>query len=73
MKSLVHGSLLLFVPKEFWYIVVTFFVWRMLDIIKPFPARQAERLNGGWGIVLDDVVSGIYTIIFIQILILIIN
>ncbi len=40
--------------------VVGFFVFRVLDIIKPFPAAQSEALPGGWGIVLDDVVAGIY-------------
>lgn len=36
---------------------VVFF--RIFDMTKPFPARHAERLPGGWGIVLDDVVAGI--------------
>ena len=40
--------------------IVGFFVFRILDIIKPPPARQAEALPGGWGIVADDVVVGIY-------------
>ena len=37
-----------------------FFVFRALDIVKPPPARQLEALPGGWGIVVDDVVAGIY-------------
>ncbi len=40
--------------------IVGFFVFRILDIIKPPPVRQAEALSGGWGIVADDVVAGIY-------------
>jgi len=32
-----------------------------LDSINPFPARQAERLDGGVGIVLDDIISAVYT------------
>ena len=40
--------------------IVGFFVFRILDIIKPPPARQVEALPGGWGIVGDDVVVGIY-------------
>ena len=40
--------------------IVGFFVFRILDIIKPPPARQVEALSGGWGIVADDVVVGIY-------------
>lgn len=38
-----------------------FAVFRLLDIVKPFPARRIEqRLPGGWGVVLDDVAAGIY-------------
>ena len=37
-----------------------FVLFRILDIIKPPPARQVEALRGGWGIVGDDVVVGIY-------------
>jgi phosphatidylglycerophosphatase A len=40
--------------------IVGFFLFRVLDIVKPAPARQCERLPGGWGIVLDDLVAGIY-------------
>ncbi|HUK31669.1 MAG TPA: phosphatidylglycerophosphatase A [Candidatus Acidoferrum sp.] len=37
-----------------------FILFRVFDIWKPFPARQAERLPGGWGIMTDDWVAGIY-------------
>ena len=40
--------------------IVGFVVFRILDIIKPPPARQVEVLPGGWGIVADDVIAGIY-------------
>jgi len=35
-------------------------LFRLIDIMKPFAARQAERLPGGWGIMLDDVIAGAY-------------
>lgn len=41
-------------------IVVGFFLFRVMDIIKPFPGRRAEKIPGGTGIMLDDVVAGIY-------------
>ena len=41
-------------------VVIAFFAFRAFDIVKPFPARQCERFGGGWGIMLDDVVAGIY-------------
>ena len=37
-----------------------FLLFRLMDIVKPFPARDFERLPGGWGIVADDVMAGIY-------------
>ncbi len=37
-----------------------FILFRVFDIWKPFPARQAEALPGGWGIMTDDWVAGIY-------------
>lgn len=49
-----------FLPYGVWTAVAGFLVFRVLDIVKPPPARQCERLPGGWGIVLDDVVAGIY-------------
>ncbi len=49
-----------FLPPDLWTIIVGFFVFRALDIIKPAPARQLEALPGGWGIVVDDVMAGIY-------------
>jgi phosphatidylglycerophosphatase A len=37
-----------------------FILFRVFDIWKPFPARQAESLPGGWGIMADDWIAGIY-------------
>jgi phosphatidylglycerophosphatase A len=41
--------------------VIGFFVFRALDVIKPFPAGRLEHLHGGSGIMLDDVMAGIYS------------
>jgi phosphatidylglycerophosphatase A len=40
--------------------LVAFILFRLLDIWKPAPARQLEGLPGGWGIVADDVMAGVY-------------
>ena len=37
-----------------------FLVFRLADIVKPYPAARLEALPGGWGIVMDDVVAGLY-------------
>jgi phosphatidylglycerophosphatase A len=44
-------------------LVVGFLLFRFFDIVKPAPARQLEKVPGGWGIILDDVVAGIYAAI----------
>jgi len=46
-----------------WLLAVAFVSNRVLDIIKPPPARQAQALHGGLGIVLDDVVSSLYALL----------
>ena len=40
--------------------VAGFFIFRILDILKPPPARASEKLPHGWGVVMDDVIAGIY-------------
>jgi phosphatidylglycerophosphatase A len=41
--------------------VVGFFIFRVLDVVKPPPARRLEDLHGGPGIMFDDVMAGIYS------------
>lgn len=43
--------------------LVAFFWFRVTDIVKPSPAREAENLPGGWGITLDDVIAGVMSLI----------
>ena len=45
------------------YLLLGFILFRAFDIWKPFPARQAESLPGGWGIMADDWVAGVYAAI----------
>ena len=59
----------LFLPKTTGIIIITFFLWRALDIIKPYPARKLENIKGGFGIMIDDVVSGFYTLIIMQVVV----
>lgn len=49
-----------FAPLSLIYLFVGFLLNRVLDIIKPPPARQAQALRAGWGIVVDDLISGVY-------------
>jgi phosphatidylglycerophosphatase A len=45
--------------------VAGFILFRFFDIIKPFPAGRCERIAGGWGIMLDDVVAGTYSLLLL--------
>ncbi|MDI6779896.1 MAG: phosphatidylglycerophosphatase A [Bacteroidota bacterium] len=58
---------LIFLPKTILVVLSAFIIFRILDIIKPYPARHSERLKNGWGIMVDDVISGVYTNIILQI------
>ncbi len=59
----------LLLPKTVGIIIITFFLWRALDIFKPYPARKLENLNGGLGIMTDDVVSGFYTLFIMHLVV----
>lgn len=43
-----------------WWILLSFVLFRLADIVKPLPANRLQRVPGGWGIVLDDLVAGFY-------------
>lgn len=51
---------LLFLPLTPTMAVAGFLLFRVLDVFKPYPARQFESLPGGWGIMTDDLMAGIY-------------
>jgi phosphatidylglycerophosphatase A len=51
---------MLALPITPWTVAGGFFMFRLFDILKPPPAARAERLPGGLGIVLDDLIAGVY-------------
>ena len=58
---------LLFLPASGVYIVTGLVLFRFFDIVKPLYIRKAEKLPGGWGVMLDDVLAGICANILLQI------
>jgi len=56
------------VPKTTPFIILGFFLFRFFDIVKPPPIRLLERVKGGYGVVLDDVLAGVYSNIILQII-----
>jgi phosphatidylglycerophosphatase A len=52
---------LLMLPKDKWYVMlVAFFIFRAADIVKPPPAKKFDTMHGGFAIMMDDVIAGIY-------------
>jgi phosphatidylglycerophosphatase A len=47
-------------------LVAGFLLFRVFDIVKPYPANRLERLHGGFGIMADDVMAGIYANLALQ-------
>ncbi len=62
---------LLFLPKKILISILAFAIWRVFDIIKPFPVRRLENLPGGYGIMMDDIAAGIYSLILVHLILLI--
>lgn len=60
---------MLWIPKTIHFVIVGFFLFRFFDILKPFPIRRLEkRIKGGFGVVLDDVLAGVYANIILHFL-----
>ena len=63
---------MLWLPKTIFSVITGFFLFRFFDIFKPFPIRRMEKKwKGGWGVVLDDVMAGVYANILLHIIYLI--
>jgi phosphatidylglycerophosphatase A len=60
----------LFVPMTPLTVIIGFSFYRLLDIIKVPPAGMVEKAGGGWGIMLDDLVSAVYTNLILQIVLI---
>lgn len=60
-----------FLPKTVLVYVAAYILFRVLDVLKPFPARRLESVPGGLGVVLDDVVAGLYANVLIRIMLLV--
>ncbi|MCP8686112.1 phosphatidylglycerophosphatase A family protein [Marinobacterium sedimentorum] len=60
---------MLFVPVQWYWILAGFALFRLFDIWKPWPIRVVDqKVEGGFGIMLDDVLAGIYALLVLQLL-----
>lgn len=61
---------LLMIPNEWVWLGIAFALFRAFDILKVYPANRFEKFPGGWGIMMDDVVAGLYAGVTTQALVL---
>lgn len=57
---------LFLIPPDMLSLVLAFLFFRFFDILKPFGIRDTERLPGGWGIMTDDVVAGLFALLLVR-------
>ncbi|MCK4649553.1 phosphatidylglycerophosphatase A [bacterium] len=56
------------IPPTLKFVLAAFIVFRVIDILKPFPLRRLEKLPGGWGVMCDDLLAGVYANVIIQVI-----
>ena len=56
----------LLLPRTPGVLLCAFLLFRFFDIWKPFPAREAEALRGGFGVMVDDLIAGVYALVLIM-------
>ncbi|HZE82730.1 MAG TPA: phosphatidylglycerophosphatase A [Puia sp.] len=57
---------LLFVPLKWQYAIAGLILFRFFDIAKPLYIRRMENLKGGWGVMMDDALAGLYSNLILQ-------
>jgi len=55
-------------PLSVGVIAAAFLLFRVFDIVKPYPANALQRLRGGVGVMIDDVVAGLYALAVLRVL-----
>jgi len=61
---------LLFLPVTWKYVLAALILFRFFDIAKPLFIRRLEALPGGWGVMFDDILAGIYANLLLQVVLL---
>jgi phosphatidylglycerophosphatase A len=65
-----YAVAILFLPMTWYFLLAAFFLFRVFDIVKPFPIAWVEQiLPGGLGVMMDDIAAGIYTNLCLQLFI----
>ena len=56
----------LLLPRTLGVLLCAFLLFRLFDIWKPFPAGEAQALRGGFGVMVDDLVAGVYALVLLM-------
>lgn len=64
---------IIFIPFSWVNLIVGFILFRFFDIFKPLGIRHAEKLNGGYGVMADDLVAGVYANVVLNCLIFVLE
>ena len=61
------GVAMVAIPHQWPFAVMALILFRLFDIWKPYPIHHLEKLPGGWGIMTEDLLAGVYANIWVQI------
>lgn len=53
---------LMLAPRNLGAYALAFLFFRIFDVLKPFPAHQSQRIGGGVGVMIDDIIAGFYAL-----------
>jgi phosphatidylglycerophosphatase A len=57
---------MILLPRTIPVLVTAFLLFRLFDVWKPFPARESQALTGGVGVMVDDLIAGLYALVLIM-------
>jgi len=66
VAGMLLSVVLLPLPLSIPVLVTAFLLFRLFDIWKPFPARESQALTGGMGVMVDDLIAGLYTLVLVM-------
>lgn len=64
---------IIFLPFTWLNLIAGFFLFRFFDILKPPPIKKIEKIKGGFGVVLDDLLAGVYAHLSLRLLLYVLN
>ena len=58
----------LFLPRTILVLILGFILFRIFDIVKPYPVNKSQSLKAGWGVMADDILAGLISNIILQLI-----